>query len=126
MIKRYLAALFLVISISVSASARTVKKCDVVAAPDNVIGTPSYVSTTRCPERNVEVVEPQSPDKPQYKPGGSDGTPHFGEKESEAKDENGAHYDRGNEVYVQPDPDYKKTEEPIVEPQEDALPTQAE
>lgn len=103
----------IVTTVSALGFSKSVRKCDVLPKPKNVISAPSYVTEKPCPLK-----EKTPPDKLQYK-AEARGNPYFEEKESEPKEENGAYYGSGREVYVEPDPTFRKTDEPIIDIERD-------
>jgi hypothetical protein len=109
-----------VTTISAVGLAKAPRQCDLLPKAQNVISSPPYVIEKPRPKAKEEPI----PEKLQYKADSPDSVdkPYFEEKETVPKEENGAFYEKGREIYVDPDPTFRKTDEPISDLDEETAP----
>ena len=107
-------AMVLVMFLGVSGFGAPTPKCDVLPRPENVVTVPGFSDSKQC-EEETGIDEPL-----QYEPANED-TPLFREQESPEEYADGSLYRLGLELYIDPQPDYVSTREPISEPMPDDL-----
>jgi hypothetical protein len=121
---KQLLVVIVITTVSAIGLGKPVRQCDLLHKPENVVSSPPYVTEKPCPQAKGT----PAPEKLQYKVDSPETVdkPHFEEKETAPKEENGAFYQQGREIYVDPDPTFRRTDEPIsdLEEEETAAPSE--